>query len=478
MCLNPRTMSITPRFSTGQRMALVPCGRCIECRIANKNSWSFRIGAEFQKKQALGWLVGFGTLTYDDDHLPHVPDVCFEKVVNGEIVEIPHEPLACFSRKHARTFIDNLRKRLFDLNSAYTDDNKLVYFLASEYGSSTQRPHYHFMLCWNPNLGCSAEKMFELVNENWNHGFIFPRYINGGFDGKYWHKPFIVQASSLLAARYAAKYVCKDVSYIKYHKDVNTKVEAYKDCKYFHIQSKSIGFSVLSGLSDDEKIRLLVTGFSFDGEQKFIEIPVYVKNKLIFDNRYIYYNQNLQEVDKKYGVKMPYNWKRVVQREASNFFKDYRDEILKAKSAIYEKVFYDFMDSSFLLRYGFYKVDDSPDIKKCLDDNKAVLCAKIENYFSRFGASFINDYLAYGCRAYDNCYNVGYGLAYLSRYCEYDFKGAELISIERWQELQDIIKMYYRFMSTRPREPAYSENDLILMEIDDFYRKKELDYVF
>ena len=62
--------------------------------------------------------------------------------------------LRVFSRTDVRTFIDNIRKRLFDLYHV----TALRYMVCSEYGDHTKRPHYHGIVSFPPE--CDPKKVF------------------------------------------------------------------------------------------------------------------------------------------------------------------------------------------------------------------------------------------------------------------------------------------------------------------------------
>lgn len=461
MCVAPIQIEISPRCIDGIRFATVPCGKCEECRELHKNAWSFRIGAELQEKKRKGWLVAFGTLTYNEENLPHVPKECF---TNKRF----YEKIQCFNREHLKNFFNNIRKRLFDINKNYVDDNKLVFFGASEYGGHTKRCHYHYLLSWNPALGCTAERMFELVNSNWRYGFHYPRYINGGIDKHgYEHKPFIVTASAYEAARYCAKYVCKDMFFEHTQNEhINKKCEAYKNCKYFHMQSKSIGLSVLSNMSAGQKIELFENGYQFAGEERFIPIPTYIKNKLIFNNKYIYVDEHLQQVEKKKGTKTPYNWKRLCVREATEFFKDNIELIYNKQKDFYETVFRNFKDAQYCVQNNYYDKNDF-ERKQKIEEIKTKIVEEIRTFESRYGCSFSDSFIAYGCRDYNSCFNVSYPLAYLSRF-ELIVEPCTQIESEVYDEIQEITRHYYKFMHIRLFRKRISDETMKLSEVDDY----------
>ena len=91
---------------------VVPCGKCLSCRIAKRREWTMRLWHELPYHQSSIFL----TLTYDDDNLP---------------------PNASLSKSDLQKFFKRLRKDL-----SYVD-RKIKYFAAGEYGPKTNRPHYH-----------------------------------------------------------------------------------------------------------------------------------------------------------------------------------------------------------------------------------------------------------------------------------------------------------------------------------------------
>ena len=74
-------------------------------------------------------------------------------------------------------------------------------------------------------------------------------------------------------------------------------------------------------MSDDDKLNLIKNGACFIGDDKTYQIPMYIKNKIIYNNYYV--------VDE--------NGKRLVRRMASEFFEQNRDEFFKKKAEFYKK---------------------------------------------------------------------------------------------------------------------------------------------
>ena len=309
MCLVP--MKIKSRSPSGLKYSFVPCGKCAECRTSMKNAWFFRLAVELQECQKQHWHIGFFTLTYNDKHLP------FFTSENGERVQ-------CFRRSDVRRLILRLRKQYHK----EFDVTKMVYLVASEFGEHTKRPHYHGIICFPPCISPSRMlsdlKKYCSTEEDENHqmhslGFIFPSYE------QYAEQKFIV-TSAYASAMYAAKYCCKDVffqSEISCLSDVDLKSDAWKDCKQFHIQSKSLGSRLLSSCSDEDKMKLLTEGLQLVGSSRSLSVPLYIKNKILYDPLYM--------TDSKGN--------RIVARVASAFMRSHAAEIYDMKLKFYETFF-------------------------------------------------------------------------------------------------------------------------------------------
>lgn len=139
--------------ATGGTM-MVPCGRCLSCRLNKARMWSLRIMHETRS-----WDSSiFVTLTYDDAHLPK----------NGSLV-----------KSDVQDFFKRLRKRL---------DRPMKYFLGGEYGDIGSRPHYHSVI-----FGLSVMDE-QAINSAWGLGYI--HIGNVTFD----------------SARYVASYTIKKLS--------------------------------------------------------------------------------------------------------------------------------------------------------------------------------------------------------------------------------------------------------------------------
>lgn len=94
----------------GWEQILLPCGRCIGCRLERSRQWALRCVHEASLHEQNCFL----TLTYDDDHIPENGSLVLEDIQN---------------------FLKRFRDRI--------SPRKLRFFQCGEYGTLLQRPHHH-----------------------------------------------------------------------------------------------------------------------------------------------------------------------------------------------------------------------------------------------------------------------------------------------------------------------------------------------
>lgn len=112
-----------------------PCGHCANCLARSRQEWIFRLRMEY-KECNFGLFV---TLTYDDVNIP----------------------LDGVSKRHIQLFLKRLRKNF--------DSEVLRYFIVSEYGDHTYRPHYHALLFFK----CERKKdIYDIIEKSWQNGFV------------------------------------------------------------------------------------------------------------------------------------------------------------------------------------------------------------------------------------------------------------------------------------------------------------------
>lgn len=418
MCL--RYMKIKGVNYTSPNAQFVPCGKCEECRDMLRSGWSFRIRAELQELCInQGWHCGFLTLTYNDENLPHLPHSVFKDyddcdVIDSDTGELLRSPsftsphfveVSCFDKQHIRDFIHPIRKYL---NREY-GVKRLVWLVCSEYGSNTQRPHYHCLFAFPPNVPPSV--FYGLCRDYWcgesnivndninlrmgkdvaprpNRGFICPRQLDGYKD----EKPFIVSDVGA-CGNYCSKYVCKDVFYYQYIKGLALeKTSALRRYMPFHMQTRSLGASILAGKSDSQLLDIYQHGFGFLGEKALSPIPVYIRDKIIFNPYYIVDNQG----------------KRLVRKESSVFAKTYHKEIFEKKLQYYATLFQRTCSADFFLSRFLPK------------DTSDILSTRCSRLVVRFGAHTLAlHYLCYYGIQDSLCYRVAPSIQWLNRYDEF-----------------------------------------------------------
>lgn len=111
-----------------------PCGKCYECLDRRIRGWAFRLIKQAESSDSAFFL----TLTYHDSVIP-----------------LDENSQPTLYKKDVQLFIKRLRK-------AHPKTAKPIkYFAAGEYGSKTDRPHYHIIMF-------NADK--ELVLQKWELG--------------------------------------------------------------------------------------------------------------------------------------------------------------------------------------------------------------------------------------------------------------------------------------------------------------------
>ena len=382
MCLRPVKMfNQTNTYRSSDRCGLiVPCGECEECRAARKSDYEFRIYEEMLKCSRAGYNLYFVTLTYNEANLPRV------KFRYNEVV--------CFRRSDVTKFAERLRKYLLQKY----DVKAISYVFASEFGSHTQRPHYHGNIAV-PKYGIlkhlsieekkkglkigdtvelTSELIHSLVRKFWisegifgsqsSLGFIFPRYYDGGVDSTgYVHKPFQINPEDISkACLYTAKYCCKDLTFYglpsvqafeKYLKDniSDTTLSDAERLEFKRLRREHMSFVVTSknfGSSIDDLVISasdLVNGVkSTLYDKKNAQIPMYNKRRLLYHVRTVAEDSTVKILDhydkiedkflgRKYVIEKPI-YKYKCKTDLTELGKEYRRLLLNNRIS---KVFND-----------------------------------------------------------------------------------------------------------------------------------------
>lgn len=157
----------------GDNQLMLPCGRCIGCRLERSRQWSVRIMHESQLYDSNCFI----TLTFDDDHLK-------SECVNGSI-----------SRKHMQDFFKRFRQEVAPV--------RIRYFCCGEYGDQLSRPHYHACVF---NYDFSADRVFYKLEGD-------HLYYTSSQLSKVWtFGHAIITDLSFDAAAYVARYCTKKIT--------------------------------------------------------------------------------------------------------------------------------------------------------------------------------------------------------------------------------------------------------------------------
>lgn len=144
-CYSPMTIPRKGGLGPTDRIT-IPCGKCAACINRLAQSWQIRLAVE-QKYAVSAFFI---TLTYATENLPF--NACGFPVVNV---------------RDCQLFLKRLRKKTVQ---------GVRYYLVSEYGSNSNRPHYHAILFLPFCL--SSSDLYKLIEDTWQLGFVHIGDVN------------------------------------------------------------------------------------------------------------------------------------------------------------------------------------------------------------------------------------------------------------------------------------------------------------
>ena len=325
MCLKPRSIrNPTKYISSNASQALlldVPCNQCAECKEQKRQEWHFRSFHEVKNCVSHGGYVYYVTLTYAEEHVPHLSRFIDIDSINNIIKDrnsllkcsSDSQPLLedfyCFDSSDWRNFLKNLRRQL---DYHYRGAN-FKYFLTSEYGTKedyTHRPHYHVLFFVNNANYIEPYSFSELVSKCWPYG-ITDGLPYEGCSNSYLYKTRDYVANHVFGYNlgqpdvnnfmkccgYVAKYITKDSTYqdvinnrltiIEKHVDEDRYKTLKRNINMFHRQSQGFGISYLNTLSHDTMNDIINNGVCRMEDKKqvvlTIPLPMYYKRKLFYN---------------------------------------------------------------------------------------------------------------------------------------------------------------------------------------------------
>lgn len=184
MCLYPITIKTQDAFGIDVNQS-VPCGKCIECLKDRQNSWKIRLSEEARDHK----YVYFFTLTYRDDSVPFSYDLDGNRVNHVNKVDLQ------LWIKRNRIKFERYFKRVIDFK----------YFICSEYGPNTGRPHYHGIIFTD----ISSTFITQMFND-WQELYGFTNFSEVGKCGKKKH-----EAAFLLSEIMLQNTVSSQISYVQ-----------------------------------------------------------------------------------------------------------------------------------------------------------------------------------------------------------------------------------------------------------------------
>lgn len=143
----------------------VPCGQCQNCLINKQLSWKFRLKKEVLYNDFAFWL----TLQYEDCNL-----------------RLNNDNIPIVSKLDCQNYFRQIRKFLLKKDYPFV----FKYFLVSEYGPETHRPHYHCLILFRctDNLSFNdlfpyRQKLYTLLKDRWYHGTCYEKLFHSGVIG-------------------------------------------------------------------------------------------------------------------------------------------------------------------------------------------------------------------------------------------------------------------------------------------------------
>lgn len=156
---------------------VLPCRQCVQCRLRKSSEWATRLMQEKKHHENAMFL----TLTYSDEKVPRYGSL---------------------NRSHLQTFWKDLRRRI----DYHYGSEKIKFYYVGEYGSKTQRPHYHAILYGGP-VELYARRYEKDVARSGG-----PQFISPDLDAVWEYGLHRYSEVTFESAAYVARYALKKVA--------------------------------------------------------------------------------------------------------------------------------------------------------------------------------------------------------------------------------------------------------------------------
>lgn len=169
-CISP----ICIRSPVGRKF--VPCGRCVSCLKSKRDSWAFRL---FQERKA-SVETFFVTLTYNNKYLTYadIGNYIYDPIRSSWLFSLCGSPSSAFIRPYSDDFTPSRNLipvvvkedvQLFMKRFRKFYKTPVRFFMVSEYGGKTLRPHYHFLFFFQEVQ--SMDTLRKNLDASWYKGF-------------------------------------------------------------------------------------------------------------------------------------------------------------------------------------------------------------------------------------------------------------------------------------------------------------------
>ncbi len=242
---------------------LVPCGKCVSCKLDYSREWATRIEHEMK----IARVGMFLTLTISDDKLIREGFYRDEKDKDGETHSISYPGFSVYKRS-LQLFLKRLRKKIAiqRINSKTGRRQNIYqsfrYLGCGEYGTKKQRAHYHLCIMgydlpdkryWKTSTSGEILYRSETLEKLWPYGYSSIGQVN-------WN-----------TAAYVARYTLKKTKDGRTYEHTDKATGEWNQLRpEFLIMSKGIGKTWWAKYrTDTDKDYIIVN------ENKRVKVPRY-----------------------------------------------------------------------------------------------------------------------------------------------------------------------------------------------------------
>lgn len=189
------------KFCLDHNFIMIKCNKCELCKQSKINKINYRVKEQIRLSQ-FNYLL---TLTFDNKVIKK--NYNFMKI-DQDYDQISTDLFTTVSKVQISNIIRNLKKKL---NNYYKTNVKFNYLLCGEYGSRTERAHYHIVLC----LDHQIPELKKISNIYYLSNFLISKqYSNYNLQ--------IIDPNNPKVGYYLSKYLLKsnlnlDKRFVKYN---------------------------------------------------------------------------------------------------------------------------------------------------------------------------------------------------------------------------------------------------------------------